>query len=453
MMLTLFLSAAALAQPAPNALAFPGAEGAGRFALGGRHGRVIKVTSLEDSGPGSLRAAVEQEGPRTIIFDVGGTIRLKKPLVVRNGRVTIAGQTAPGGGITLRDRHFEIAADDVIVRFIRARLGNEGGVESDAFTISRGKRIIVDHVSASWSIDETLSSGSPYKTPEDDLRDVTVQWSIISESLRKSLHAKGDHGYGSLLRGGKGARMSFHHNLWAHHAARMPRPGNYLTPQADPVCAFFDFRSNVFYNWGGSYAGYNADSGEKASLAQYNFVDNAYKTGPDSKKPVAFDERNPLAKAWFAGNSMNGVIPADPWSLVTGQTAPGYRLSAPVDMPAVTADPAPSAFERVLASAGASLVRDAVDERVVETVRSGTGRLIDSQAEVGGWPELARGAPRRDTDQDGMPDDWERRQGLNPRSAADASADGDGDGFPELEEWLNELADPAAAVRVRGERG
>ncbi|MDP8914584.1 MAG: pectate lyase, partial [Pseudomonadota bacterium] len=243
MMLNLLLSAAAALPPPPpvagQVLAFPGAEGAGRFALGGRAGRVLRVTNLQDSGPGSLRAAVEEKGPRTIIFDVVGTIRLQKPLVVRNGQVTIAGQTAPGGGITLRDRHFEVAADDVIVRFIRARLGNEAGIESDAFTISRGKRIIVDHVSASWSIDETLSSGSSYKKPEEDLRDVTVQWSIISESLRRSLHAKGEHGYGSLLRGGKGAKMSFHHNLWAHHAARMPRPGNYLTPQADPVGAFY----------------------------------------------------------------------------------------------------------------------------------------------------------------------------------------------------------------------
>jgi len=457
MMLILLLSATAALPPPPpvpgQILAFPGAEGAGRFALGGRAGRVSRVTNLQDSGPGSLRAAVEEKGPRAIVFDVAGTIPLKTPLVVRNGQVTIAGQTAPGGGITVRDRHFEIAADDVIVRFIRARLGNEAGIESDAFTISRGKRIIVDHVSASWSIDETLSSGSSYKTPQDDLRDVTVQWSIISESLRRSLHAKGDHGYGSLLRGGKGAKMSFHHNLWAHHAARMPRPGNYLTPQADPVGAFYDFRSNVFYNWGGNHAGYNADSGEKASHAQYNFIDNAYKMGPDSRKPIAFDERNPIAKAYFGGNSMNGTIPADPWSLVNGALAPGYRLAAPINMPPVTADPAPRAFERVLASAGASLARDAVDARVVETVRNGTGRLIDSQKEVGGWPELAAGGPRKDSDGDGMPDDWERQQRLNPRNAADASADRDGDGYSELEEWLNALAEPRAARKARGKRG
>ncbi|HYD37138.1 MAG TPA: pectate lyase [Allosphingosinicella sp.] len=430
-----------IAAAAPQVVAFPGAEGAGRFARGGRGGSVIRVTTLEDSGPGSLRAAIEAEGPRTIVFDVGGTIRLKKPLVVRNGRVTLAGQTAPGGGIAVRDRAFEIEADDVVIRYIRARLGDEAGVESDAFTISRGRRIIVDHVSASWSVDETLSSGSDYETPGDDLRDVTVQWSIISESLRKSVHAKGEHGYGSLLRGGRGARMSFHHNLWAHHAARMPRPGNYLPPAKDSVGAFYDFRSNLFYNWGGGYSGYNADSGDKASRAFYNFVDNAYRMGPDSKKPVAFDERNPIARAWFSGNSMNGAVPKDPWSLVSGRNDGDYRLPGPLAMPPVARDPAPRAFERVLAGAGASLVRDPVDARLVESVRRGTGRLIDSQSEVGGWPELAPGTPWRDGDGDGMPDDWEAGQGLDPRNPADGNADRDGDGFTELEAWLNSLVE------------
>jgi pectate lyase len=437
MLLTYLL---AFAAPGTSVLpAFPGAEGAGALSRGGRGGRVLKVTNLEDSGPGSLRAAVEAKGPRTIVFDVGGTIQLKKPLVVRNGQVTIAGQTAPGGGITLRDRHLDIAADDVVVRYIRSRLGDESRVESDAFTISSGRRIIVDHVSASWSVDETLSSGSDYKTPADDLRDVTVQWSIISESLRKSVHAKGEHGYGSLLRGARGARMSFHHNLWAHHVARMPRPGNYLQPAQDSVGAYYDLRSNVFYNWGGSHAGYNADSGEKASHAAYNFVDNAYKTGPDTDKPVAFNERNPIARAWFAGNSMNGTIPADPWSLVTGRDDEAYRLAGPIRFPAVTRDAAPKAFEKVLAGAGASRVRDAVDQRVVETVRTGTGGLIDSQKQVGGWPDLARGTPWQDGDGDGMPDDWERTHGLDPANPADGSADRDGDGYTNVEEWLNSL--------------
>ncbi|HEX9964855.1 MAG TPA: pectate lyase [Allosphingosinicella sp.] len=434
------LQFAALAATSGDLPAFPGAEGAGRLAKGGRGGQVLRVVNLEDSGPGSLRAAIEAKGPRTIVFDVGGTIRLKKPLVIRNGEVTVAGQTAPGGGITLRDRHFEIAADDVVVRHIRSRLGDEGGAESDAFTISRGRRIIVDHVSASWSVDETLSSGSDYKTPRDDLRDVTVQWSIISESLRKSVHAKGEHGYGSLLRGGRGARMSFHHNLWAHHMARMPRPGNYLAPAQDSVGAYYDFRSNVFYNWGGSHSGYNADSGAKASHAAYNFIDNYYLRGPDSKKPVAFDERNPLARAWFAGNAMDGRIAKDPWSLVTGRTDREYRLGGPLAVGPVERDPALRAYERVLAGAGASRARDPVDLRVVAGVRSRGGRQIDSQAEVGGWPELAPGSAWIDGDGDGMPDSWETKHRLDPRDPADGKADRDGDGYTELEEWLNSLA-------------
>ena len=435
-------AAAAAAAPRAELVAFPGAEGAGRLASGGRGGRVLRVTTLDDSGPGSLRAAIETRGPRTIIFDIGGTIRLKKPLVVRHGQVTIAGQTAPGGGITLRDRHFEIAADDVVVRYIRSRLGDESRVESDAFTISSGRRIIVDHVSAGWSVDETLSSGSRYRDAEEDLRDVTVQWSIIGESMRKSVHAKGEHGYGSLLRGGRGAWMSFHHNLWAHHVSRMPRPGNYLSPQTDSVGAFYDIRSNVFYNWGGSYAGYNADSADKASHASYNFIDNYYKSGPDSKKPIAFDERNPIAHAWFAGNAMNGTIPADPWSLVSGRNDAGYRLAGPLRIPPVKRDPAANAYARILAGAGASLVRDPVDARVVASVRNGTGRLIDSQADVGGWPDLAPGRPWRDGDGDGMPDDWERRQRLDPANPGDGPGDRDGDGYSNLEEWLNGLVAP-----------
>lgn len=433
----LALTLLALAAPeAGQQLAFPGAEGAGRFALGGRGGQVLFVTNLDDSGPGSLRAAVEAKGPRTILFRVSGTISLLKPLVIREGRVTIAGQSAPGGGITLRDHMLQISADDVVVRYIRARLGDESKTESDAVTITKGRRIILDHISASWSVDETLSVSANFTDPGQGFYDVTVQWSIIAESLTRSLHAKGEHGYGSLIRGGRGSKASFHHNLWASHSARMPRPGNYSGPEVDPIGAFFDFRSNVFYNWGRGRAGYNAD---KATLVRYNFVDNAYVTGPQSQKPIAFDESDVLARAYFAGNSMNGTIPADPWSLVTGVQPEGYRLAQPVEVAPVAPDPAASAFARVLAGAGASKIRDAVDLRVVAGVRDRTGRQIDSQAEVGGWPALASGPAPRDSDKDGMPDAWERRHRLDPQ-VDDANGDADRDGYTNLEQWLADAA-------------
>lgn len=419
---------------AGQTIAFPGAEGAGRFAAGGRGGKVFIVTSLADAGPGSLREAVEAKGPRIVVFAVDGTIRLAKPLRISNPNITIAGQSAPGGGITLRDYPLEVAADDVQVRFIRSRLGDESRTESDAIWVLAGRRIILDHVSASWSVDETLSASANYKAGQG-FWDLTVQWSIIADSLTHSLHAKGEHGYGSLIRGGQGSRISFHHNLWANHEARMPRPGNYSGPDVDPLGAFFDFRCNVFYNWGGSHSGYNAD---KATLARYNFVNNAYVAGPNSVKMIAFEESNSLAHAWFAGNSMNGAVPADPWSLVAGLQVPGYRLTAPVDMPAVGCESAAAGYAAVLAWAGASKSRDAVDLKVIAGVKTKMGKQIDTQSEDGGWPELAKGKPLPDRDRDGMPDAWERARGLNP-DKDDSATDRDGNGYTAIEDYLNGL--------------
>lgn len=426
----------ASARTAADVLAFPGAEGAGRFAVGGRGGRVLRVTHLGDAGPGSLRAAVEAEGPRTVIFDIGGVIRLASPLTIRRDRITIAGQTAPGGGITLRDYPLVVSASDVVIRHIRSRLGDESGVEADAISVERGRRIILDHISASWSIDETLSVGSRYSPPERGIYDVTVQWSLIAESLNASGHAKGDHGYGSLVRGGHGARMTFHHNLWAAHRARMPRPGNYNPPAVDPEGPRFEFRSNVFYDWGGGHAGYNADT---ESLSSYAFIGNAYIPGPDSAGRWAFEESNPLARAWFEGNAMDGVVPADPWSLVKESDRPGYRLTARPDWAEAAEQTAAEAECLVLARVGAGPVRDAVDARIIAGVRARTGRIIDSQTRVGGWPEPESGAPWADDDGDGMPDDWERAEGLDPADAADGGADRDGDGYTNLEDWLNSL--------------
>jgi hypothetical protein len=432
----LLLALAAMPLPAvAQTLAFPGAEGAGMHALGGRGGRVIAVTTLADSGPGSLREAIDARGPRTIVFRVAGTIALLSPLQIDQGRVTIAGQSAPGGGITLRNQPLLISADDVVVRYLRVRLGDEGKVETDAITVNRGARIVLDHVSASWSVDETLSVAGLGKDLSRVPRDVTVQWSIIGESLNNSGHAKGAHGYGTLIRSGFGARISFHHNLWAHHRARMPRPGNYNGEDIDPLGPQVDVRSNLFYNWGAGYSGYNADT---ANAIGYNFIDNAYIMGPQSEKPIAFDEKDPRARAYFAGNSMNGAVPADPWSLVTGVVA--QRQAAALEISRIAADPAEKAAVRILAKAGASRFRDAVDARIVESVRTRGGRLIDSQKDVGGWPELPGGAAEPDGDGDGMPDGWERKHRLNPADAADGNGDADGDGYTNLEEWLAERA-------------
>lgn len=430
------LLAAAGSPAAAQQLAFPGAEGAGRFSEGGRGGRVIAVTNLNDSGPGSLRAALEADRPRTVVFHVSGTIALKSDIVVTNGRLTIAGQTAPGDGITIRDRSLNLAADDVVLRYIRARLGAASGTQQDAITVTRGRRIILDHVSASWSIDETLSASTHYDKPGDGVWDLTVQWSIIANSLRKSNHDKGEHGFGSLIRAARGTKISWHHNLWANHLDRMPRPGNYSLPSEDDKGGLFEFRSNVFYNWGKDRSGYNYDV---STHAQYNFIDNAYVAGPDSKGNFAFEEQNQLARAFWSGNSMNGAVPADQKTLVKGNIPVGYWLDAPLDVGTVAADPAPRAFDRVLAGAGASLVRDTIDLKVVAGVRNRTGRIIDNEAQDGGWPALGSGTAPTDSDQDGMPDAWERARGLDP-ARADGAADRDRDGYSNLEEYLNELA-------------
>jgi len=426
--------------------AFPGAEGEGAISLGGRGGRAIFVTTLDDAGPGSLRAALEASGPRTVVFAVSGTIALKTPLQIKNGRITVAGQTAPGDGITLRNQPLMIDADDVVLRFIRSRLGDAADADADAITVGSGQRIILDHVSTSWSSDESLS----VTVTRPDLgrpayQHVTVQWSLIGESLNCNTAKKGAcHGFGSLLRGAHGTRLSMHHNLWAHHQDRMPRPGNYLKPEADPLGGFYDLRANVFYNWGSERAGYNLDrGGERAS---YNFVGNVYLTGPSSKGKFAFEESNPGSRAWFSGNSMDGQVPADPWTMVRahaknlpGGLHEGYKLAAPLPFAAVSVDAPGKTLERVLAGVGASLVRDTVDLRHIADVRQRRGKLINSQSEVGGWPALQSKPAPLDSDGDGMPDAWETGQGLNPRDVSDAARVDPVSGYTQLERYLNGL--------------
>ncbi|MDR7331127.1 hypothetical protein [Roseateles asaccharophilus] len=440
------LLTACAAPPAPLPRAFPGAEGEGAISLGGRGGRAIYVTTLADAGPGSLRAAVEATGPRTVVFAVSGTIALKTPLRITHGRITIAGQTAPGDGITLRDQPLVVEADDVVVRFIRSRLGDAANADDDAMSVGSGQRIILDHVSTSWSSDESLSvSVARPDLGRPAYQHVTVQWSLIGESLNCNAAKKGAcHGFGSLLRGAHGTRLSMHHNLWTHHQDRMPRPGNYLTPDKDKLGGFYDLRANVFYNWATERSGYNLD--RNGELASYNFVGNVYLRGPSSKGAFAFEESNPGSRAFFAGNSMDGQLPADPWSLVRahkqhlpGGLPEGYKLAAALPFAPVTVDAPDKTLERVLAGVGASLVRDAVDQRLVDDVRQRRGKLINSQTEVGGWPVLSSKPAPPDSDGDGMPDAWEAAQGLNPRDAADAARVDPATGYTQLERYLNGL--------------
>jgi lysophospholipase L1-like esterase len=425
--------------------AFPGAVGFGQYSRGGRGGKVIKVTNLHDDGPGSLRQALETRGPRTVVFDVSGTIALDSELEIKRGFLTVAGQTAPGDGITLRNYGLVISASEVIIRFIRSRPGNESGSETDAIWIKRGENIVLDHCSASWATDETLSVSPSNKSSMRDIDNVTVQWCLITESLNESVHSKGEHGYGSLVRGSGGARYSFHYNLWAHHKARMPRPGNYVDAANDPEGPLFDFRNNVFYNWGGKSSGYNADT---HSISHYNFVNNYFLSGPDSKGDFAFEEFCSLAQSHFSGNFMNRAAPPDPWTLVRFKDKRSKSSDTTFPVGRVETESASRAYQRVLRHAGASRVRDPVDTRVVESVSNSTGRLINSQEEVGSWPVLKSEPPRIDSDHDGIPDEWESERGLDPGDGDDGNEDRSGDGYTNLEEYLNSLVPVQPSVSI-----
>jgi len=422
--------------------AFPGAEGFGMAATGGRGGRVIEVTNLEDNGPGSLRAAVDSDGPRIVVFRVGGYIELKSMLDIVQPYITIAGQTAPGDGICLKNYGMTVRADNVIIRYLRVRPSDIAKQEFDAISVLNGRNIIIDHCSASWALDEVVSVVS--RRPS--LGDITVQWCIIAESLNCSAHRKGCHGYASLIRAGYGNGVTYHHNLYAHNNGRNPRPGNYVDSKSDPCGLTFDFRNNLVYNWGGKHAGYNADGQNEAnSITNMNFVDNYYVKGPNSTGSFAFEETTARCMAYFAGNWMEGVCPKDPWGLVefanfTEAQKDAYKQSAPVPVAPIAAEDASTAYTRVLADAGTVFpVRDAVDKRVVDSVVKKTGGIINHIDEVGGYSPIAPGTPPVDSDHDGMPDKWEMASGLNPSDANDARADRDGDGYTNIEEYINWL--------------
>jgi len=417
-------------------LAFPGAEGSGRYATGGRGGEVYEVTNLNNSGTGSIVDAVSS-GNRTIVFRVSGTIELGNTILKPKANTTIAGQTAPGDGICLKGR-IQIKYSNIIIRYLRIRV-DAGAANSsgDAIDIESGQNIMIDHVSASYARDEGISC-------QETCDSVTVQWSLISEALTFESHS-----YGSLVRGDKGDQKTYHHNLYAHNNARLPRPGNYTHAIYDSVGLFFDFRNNVVYNWAGSSPGYNADDDQ---ISRYNFIGNVYIPGPESStSSKLYKEDAYNAYGYFADNMLNGSVPDDQWSLVkfngfTADQISAYKQrSYLIPMETVTTTSPEQAYIDVLASAGCSFPkRDTIDRRLINDVINQTGHSIDSTRHQpeGGWPLLTGPEAPTDTDQDGMPDDWETANGLNPADATDRNLTAE-NGYTHLEKYLNGLPEQA----------
>ena len=330
---------------------------------------------------------------------------------------TIAGQTAPGDGICIKGRiHILGGVHDIIIRYIRIRV-DEGAANSsgDAIDIDDGSNIIIDHVSASYARDETISC-------QETTDYVTVQWCIMSEALTFESHS-----YGSLIRGAYGQQKTYHHNLYAHNNNRNPRPGNYTATSSDPEGLHFDFRNNVVYNWAGGHPGYNADT---SSTSRYNFVGNVFIRGVESSGSKAFREDSNSSYAYWSGNAHGATygtiaVPSDQWSLVTFNGFSSAQIDAykgrsyQIPMEAVTTTSASQALTDVLTSAGTSFPsRDSVDTRIVNDVINGTGSSI-ANTSSSSWPVLNSLPAPVDTDHDGMPDTWEITHGLNPDNAAD----------------------------------
>lgn len=446
---TMFCLATGMSQAQPPA--FPGAEGAGMYTTGGRGGKVLYVTSLEDTGEeGTLRWAINQEGARTILFNVSGLIRLEKPLQINHGNVTIAGQSAPGDGICISDYETTVNADNVIIRFLRFRLGDKKRRGVDALSGYRNKNVIIDHCSMSWSIDEISSFY--------DNVNFTMQWCFVAESLRNSFHNKGKHGYGGIW-GGHNA--SFHHNLIAHNDSRNPRfCGSRYSNRPD--LERVDFRNNVIYNWGANNI-YAAEGGS------YNIVNNYFKPGPASHPNTTEQLINPDAdngqnkqpegvygSFFIQGNYLEGseeVTRNNALGVRRGHSFSRYAPKAnledilaasPFPVHPVTTHSPREALTNVLNYGGASLARDIHDKRYVDNVIKGnyshegsagsSHGLIDSQNDVGGWPEYRMYNEYTDSDGDGIPDGW-----LEENHPGKKAGDLNEEGYTYLEVYLNSL--------------
>ena len=413
-----------------QSLAFPTAEGYGKHTSGGRGGRVITVTNLNDSGEGSLRDAISQKGARTVIFAVDGIIELQSKLIIENDSITIAGQTSPGDGICLKNYPLYVRGNNVIIRYIRSRMGDASGLDDDAMGAMRVKDLIIDHCSLSWSTDECLSV---YNS-----ENVTVQWCMVTHSLSQSVHTKGAHGFGGIW-GGCGA--TFHHNLIAHHSSRNPR---FASDGCNPI----DFRNNVVYNWGykSAYGG--------GRHGKVNFVANYYKPGPatsDDKRAWFLDPAEDGTGSYYlADNIMYGdsSVTLDNWKGVGISNR--IKAENPFPFVPIEQDQPEVAYEKVLRYAGCSRRRDRYDKRVIEEVRTGTAvggetygggnkGIIDSPNAVGGWPALKQGEYPFDSDGDGMPDAWEMEHGLNPNDVSDGNLYNLNENYSNLEVYLNSL--------------
>lgn len=419
-------------------IAFPGADGFGKYTTGGRGGKVVVVTNLQNSGPGSFREACEMGSPRVIVFAVAGTIHLDSKLYIK-GNATIAGQTAPGDGICVADNSVQLGGNNIIVRYLRFRMGDkyqkggmvDGNGGDDAFGGTRFSHIIIDHCTMSWSTDEAFSVYGGDST--------TLQWNLVSEPMNYSYHfEKGDkdyehHGYGGIW-GGK--HTSAHHNLLAHCVSRTPRFDGARNIPSELV----DFRNNVIYDWQIN----NAYAGEGGT---YNIVNNYYRPGPSTSEsvksrivnPYKLLPRLPYGKFYVSGNvsEPSNEVTADNWKgvVMNGGTDADKEASkaagpfAAIAMPTQTAE---QAYQLVLKGAGASFRRDTLDERIINDVVNRTGRIIDVQGgyphgtpyeqTIHAWPQLKVAPAKPDLDKDGMPDEWERKNGLNPADPADAAA-------------------------------
>ncbi len=429
-------------------LAFPGAEGGGMYVTGGRGGKVIHVTNLNDSGAGSLRAALAQSGPRIIVFDVAGVIELKSTLGIKSGDVTIAGQTAPGDGICLKNYATQLSASNVIIRFVRFRMGDEAKQENDAIWGRYNENVILDHCSMSWSTDECASFYAN--------SNFTMQWCILTESLRNSVHGKGKHGYGGIW-GGKDA--SFHHNLLSDHDSRNPRIdhpqiyGDYVSTHRGNV----DYRNNAVFNWG-SNSTYGGEDG------WFNIVNNYYKPGPASKNVNYFVDAygsyvkdgtvyaDSYPELYMSGNVHTGnadITAANDASAIYWHNGDSYGnyntlVTSPHSIKGpsqedvyTTTHSAEDAFALICEVAGASLSRDSVDERACSDAKNGKvtfadggngskNGIIDTQGAVGGWPSYEASDDEReavkDSDSDGMPDWFEEQFGLDKSDASDGNS-------------------------------